>query len=171
VGTDEKVHVGSGVFAPRRIQLSAEDLLISDQVEVEADVVLEGRRYVVESLTIHRLPGGPPVTGELIRTIPVQQVVKLGVAGAVETERHGKRWPAGSELPKDLLRRLRADGPTDATLSLVGQIYVVAELTGDPPAKNVSSVLGIPQPTANNWIRRAKDRGHIDVAEGTGKRV
>jgi hypothetical protein len=58
--------------------------------------------------------------------------------------------------------RLVVASPTDETLLWVARIYVIAELAGDPPAKAVRESLGIPESTANNWIRRAKDRGILD---------
>lgn len=49
-------------------------------------------------------------------------------------------------------------------MTKVAEIYRRAADTGEPPARAVSEALSIPMPTANAWIRRAKDLGLLDEA-------
>jgi hypothetical protein len=148
-----KVHVGGGVYAPARIHVTDDQLSpLNLDVAITADLALDGRRYVVDEMTFKRRPDGAPVTGEMIRKIPVHSVLQFAVLSEVDMHL----------LSPDLLRRIRAEGPTNETLAVVAQLYILAELGGVPPAKNVCSILGVPIGTANNWIRRAKDRGHLD---------
>lgn len=160
-GMAPKVHVGGGVYAPVTIDVADEQLgSLALEVAITAKLALDGRRYVVNEMTFTRRPDGPPVTGEVIRRVPVHTVLQFAMLTEVEMFRDGV---SSVLLPPELLRRVRADGPTDETLAVVAQLYIFAELAGDPPAKNVSAVLGIPISTANNWIRRSKDRGYFDV--------
>lgn len=153
--------MGSDVYAPPRVDVTPDGLPdLGVPADIWATLVIEGRRYVVDSLTVRRVADGPAITSDLIRRIPVHTIVKYAVAGAAVMHRNGR--PAGMALPDDLLTAARAAGPTDETLALVAQLYVIAELTGDPPAKSVRTILEIPTATAGNWIRRAKDRGHLD---------
>jgi len=163
-----KVHVGSDVYAPTRVELT-----LTGMEDIGADVVavllLEGGRYVAQELHITRQDGGAPITSELIRRIAVQSLIRGTVRESVEL-RIAEPSPKGTArhrvtdvvlTPKER-RRIVSAGPTDETLLWVARIYVMAELAGDPPAKSVKENLGIPTSTAGNWIRRAKDRGILN---------
>lgn len=160
------IHVGSGIYAPARIQIDSDMMPEQSEVDYEATLVIEGSRYVVEELVLRRsrawdAPGGPPITGELIRKIPVQRIVKVAARIASGTlDESGEVTPLRF-TDADIERLVKA-GASDETLLAVAQIYATASLIGDPQAKNVAGVLGIPLSTAGYWIRRAKDRGFLD---------
>ena len=164
---EDMAHVGSDIYAPTRIELTAvgmDDLA----ADVTAVLVLDGRRYSVQELRITRREDGPPITGELIRRIPVKAIIRGSVSDSAELREPG-REVTFAEFTRilevddpDAARRMVTGGPTDEMLLWVARIYVMAELAGDPPAKAVKENLDIPMPTANNWIRRAKDRGILD---------
>lgn len=154
--------LGAGLYAPTHVNLHEAEVLPSESgLNVSADLVLEGGRYVVERLTTTRRPGGVPVTGEALRKIAIQDLVLVAVAGTVgPLDEQGN--PVPMRYSDEEVAAIRRQGPTDSTLSKVAQLYVIGRLVGTAPAKNVAAVLGIPMPTANNWIRRAKDRGLLD---------
>jgi hypothetical protein len=162
----QMIHVGSGIYALDRVQVDSSQMPEQSEVDYSATLVIEGLRYVVEELALRRsrawdAPAGPPITGELIRKIPVQRIVT--VAAMIES---GTLDESGEVTPlrftdADIERLVKA-GATDETLLAVAQIYVTSALAGDPPARSVREVLGIPASTANVWIRRAKDRGFLD---------
>jgi hypothetical protein len=178
------VSVGSDVYAPEQVELTQDDVedmagLRDIAVNFEAVLMLEGARYVVQDLRFIRREGGAPITSELIRRIPVQRIVRGVVTelaelrtdpGAVyESDGMRMRAPEQVVIPPDERGRLVGAGPTDETLLWVARVYVMATLAGDPPAKAVKENLGIPMPTANNWIRRAKDRGILKQQAPTGE--
>lgn len=137
-------------------------MLLADGSEFDISAVLrlDGSRYAVESLTFSRVDGGPSITGEHVRRVPIAGLVSAAVASEVRVEDEGGRLIRPS-LTGERRAALRAAGPTDETLREVATAYMFAQLSGEPTAKSVSVVLGIPIATANNWIRRAKDRGHL----------
>jgi hypothetical protein len=160
----DEVHVGNDLYAPEHVELT-----VTGVEGIGADLTgvlqLEGRRYVVQELRITRQDAGEPITSELIRGIAVQKLVRGVVRASVQLRiappSHEGISKAVVLAPKER-DRLVVAGPTDETLLWVARIYVIAELAGDPPAKAVRESLGIPESTANNWIRRAKDRGILD---------
>jgi hypothetical protein len=159
-----KVHMGGGIYAKTRVridstwvtQVHGEDV----ELDYSANIVLDGRRYVIDDLHIRRRPGGPAVTGELIRKIPVHHIMRRAVVDATEYRENGQ--VSQIRLTDSDLKRIVGNGPTDETLQWVARLYVSGELAGIAPAKNVRSILEIPTSTAGYWIRRAKDRGFLD---------
>lgn len=150
------------MYAPERIHLSDQQLWADESgLDLAVDLVMEDGRYVVEQLTATRAKGGPPITGVLLRKIAVQDFIEEAVVGYVG-ERDDEGNPVPLRFTAEDLSRLRGQGPVDETLRCVAMVYVIGRLIGTGSAKNVAGVLGIPLPTANNWIRRAKDRGFID---------
>jgi hypothetical protein len=163
---EDMAHVGSDIYAPTRVELTFTGM---DDIGVDyvAVLVLEGRRYVVQELRILRRDDGAPITSELIRGIPVAMTIRGAVSKLVELRidpdaDYQLRVPEQVVITPDERQRMVEAGPTDDTLLWVARIYIMAELAGDPPAKSVKETLDIPMPTANNWIRRAKDRGFLD---------
>lgn len=162
------VNVGLGLTAQRGIRGNMPG---GDEYPVDVDVVLllDGLRYVVDELTIHRREGGVSITGEHLRKIPVQEVVQevvkgLTWAGVADADGQiqapvtfGDKEPA--RLTRKEIKAIVEAGPTDQTLEVVARIYVIAELSGEPPAKSVRETFKVPPSTAGYWIRRAKDRG------------
>lgn len=152
------VDVGHGLSVPRGIKATYPG---GDEypADLEVDLVLDGRRYVVDVLTIRRQEGGVSITGEHIRKIPVQEIVLSLVKSLLGPV------PGSTESAKIARKEIKAAveaGPTDQTLEVVARFYVIAELAGEPPAKSVRETLKIPASTANVWIRRAKDRGILN---------
>ena len=158
------MHVGCGIYASPRVpvdstwvtQVHGEDV----ELDYSANIVLDGRRYVIDDLHIRRRPGGPAITSELIRKIPVHHIMRRAVVDETEYRENGQ--VSQIRLTDSDLKRIVGNGPIDETLQWVARLYISGELAGIAPAKNVSSILEIPMPTANNWIRRAKDRGFLD---------
>ena len=153
------VNVGLGLTAPRGIKGTMPG---GDEYPVDLDVVLilDGRRYVVDVLTIRRREGGVSITGEHLRKIPVQEVVQEVVKGLTMPVPFGRKEPA--KFTRKEIKTLVEAGPTDQTLEVVARIYVIAELSGEPPAKSVRETFKVPPSTAGYWIRRAKDRGILN---------
>jgi hypothetical protein len=177
IKSKDVVRVGSDVYAPEQVELTqtgVEDMagVRGIGVDFEAVLMLDGARYVVQDLRFIRREGGAPITSELIRRIPVQRIVRGVVTelaelrtdpdAVYESDGFRLRAPERVVITPDERERMVEAGPTDETLLWVARIYVMAGVAGDPPAKSVKETLDIPMPTANNWIRRAKDRGILN---------
>ncbi len=156
-----RVPLGQDIYAPSEIRHTYTDM--GDGLpDVALSLGLEGRRYVVTSLTFDRArDGGLPITSELIRRIPVQRMVNEAVGWAVELWMDGKIREV--VMPEELRASLVNQGPTDETLTWVARIYIMAEAAGLKPAQSVKESLKIPISTAGYWIRRAKDRGFMEL--------
>lgn len=143
--------------------------------DVRAVVVYDGERLVVDSLTVTRRPDGEPVTGEALRRITIQSMLRDNLRAATQI-----RGGVGSELPegtvaraqglisKDHADQLREAGPTSDTLAWVARIYRAADVVGDPPTKAVRETFGVSQSTAGNWIGRARSAGLIPPVRREG---
>lgn len=176
--SEDKVHAGSDLYAPTWVELTVTGMEDID-VDYVAVLVLEGWRYVVQELRILRRDDGPPITGELLRGIPVAMLIRGTVSNLVElrtdpdaayeSDGFRLREPEQVVITPDERRRMVEAGPTDDTLLWVARIYIMAELAGDPPAKSVKETLDIPTSTAGYWIRRAKDRGILKQPAATGE--
>lgn len=158
-----KVDIGGGVRVPARARLFLSE---DPPYELEAWVKLEAGRYVVEKLVIGRQAGGPPVTSEGIRGIPVQAIVREVIREAAErivnTGARGRATARWTRSNSDIAR-LRKAGPIDETLQVAADVYRVSRVIGDPPAKAVAQAFQIPQRTATYWIKLARERGFLET--------
>lgn len=118
--------------------------------DVAIDAVLENGRYVVESLSAQRTAGGPPITTEQLRLIPVGRILAEGLATLVRMT-----VPVSSGEA-----RITTDPrPLADDLSTVAAIYRIAYACGLPPTKTVAEMLGLPASTANKRVIRARREG------------
>lgn len=136
--------------------------------DVTAVVVYDGERLVVDSLKVSRRSDGEPVTGEALRKITVQAVLRDNLRAATRISGgRGSEIPPGTPargqqmLTEETAERLRLTGPEPETLEWVARIYRAADVVGDPPTKAVRETFGISQSTAGNWIGRARAAGLI----------
>jgi hypothetical protein len=138
---------------------------------VEVDVVPEAGRLVAQAVRVTNLPGGPAVTGEAIRSVPVAMLTKLAARHLMQfTEHEGyTEWEPGLTLDSATVARLRENGPRTETLEAVTYLYRLALLVGDPPTKVVETVLGVPRSTAGRWVAAARKHGLLGPSEGSGK--
>jgi hypothetical protein len=139
--------------------------------DLELRVVYEAGRFVVDELTVKRRTGGPPVTSEGIREIPVAALLRRAVEGQLmhvgpPIRGEGKTsWEMTWAGPVTLSERAQGGGgPSDADLRAVADVYHVAYATGGPPLKTVMNRLGLPRSTASRWIRMARERGLLGPA-------
>jgi len=166
------VSLGPGLVAPMvftwRSPRSFVDREGKNQLhDIEADIVFEEGRFVVDRLTIKRREDGPPVTTEALRSIAVATLLhvaaEFNVMPTAPTDGGGYKatWPM---LPMLSERAQAGGGPSDEDLRLVATVYQVAYATGGPPAKTVMDRLGLPRSTASRWIALARKRGLLGPA-------
>lgn len=157
----ELVHVKPDLVAPRRIPFKGEGPKGLD-VDIRADLVLEGRRYAISRLEVTRTADGVSITGELLRKIPVNRIVRIvrTVSPLVFIRRNEVDIPF--DVNAKVKRQVAENGPTPENLTWIARVYSAAELVGEQPAKQVQTTFSLPASTASYWIRRAKDRGLLD---------
>ncbi len=154
--------VGCGVAMPARLEYQCRDddfAALDVKLEVRYEPLV--MKYVLHGLTFVRDTPDVEVTGTVLRTVPVHELLKRATSKArVKPLLPGdfKSQEAGSFGPSDP-NSLVAQGPSDETLLSIARHYRVAEVIGLKPALYVQSFLGIPYPTVSNWISRAKTAG------------
>ena len=138
---------------------------------LELRVVHEDGRFVVDQLTVKRREGGPPVTTEGLREVPVAAFLRLAVESNVmrvgPTIRDGNTspWKLTWASPLALSERAKGGGgPSDEDLRTVAALYQVAYATGQAPTKLVMNRLDLPRSTASRWVRMARERGLLGPA-------
>jgi hypothetical protein len=142
---------------------------IGGPYRLELRVVHEDGRFVVDQLTVKRKPGGPPVTSEHLREVPVAAFLRLAVEHNVmhvgPTEHDGKTssWKLTWASPLALSERARG-GPSERDLQVVADVYHVAYATGQAPTRAVMERLDLPRSTAGRWVKMARERGLLGPA-------
>jgi len=163
--TKPSVAVAPGVLLPTRGRAELTDYH-GYNVEAIVSVDPDGAAVSVEQMTIRRREGGPAITGDGIRKLAVQAIVRSAVREGIH-DGIGRDIPTGSAavalgmLLTSEAARMKAAGPTDETIEWVGRVYQLSELVGDPPTQAVEQAFGVSRSTAGAWIGRARAAGHI----------
>jgi hypothetical protein len=139
---------------------------------LELRVVHEDGRFVVDQLTVKRREGGPPVTTEHLREVPIAALLRLAVEsnvvrvrGSATREGDTSSWELEWASPLALSERAKGGGgPSDEDLRTVAALYQVAYATGQAPTRLVMNRLELPRSTAGRWIRMARERGLLGPA-------
>jgi len=149
------VSLGEGVAVLVPVAMTVE--VAGMEVRVVADMV-DGRLACTE-LHVSQREGGPPVTTDAIRLIPVAQLVKAAAASYVmqtSTPSPGVTWGSPPVVPEGFPKA----GPTDDALRFVALVYRTSHAFGDPPTMAVES-LGLPRSTAIRWVSLARRKGFL----------
>jgi hypothetical protein len=140
-------------------------------VELVAHLNRDAGQYEIEAADIQRKPGGPPVTSEAIRRLPLLRILRDYLTSTtdylfvlnesdqdeiVEEVRDGRVYP----VPRRA-RELGQGRPTDEALQYVRFVYLVALVRAESPTKSVSDAFGLAPRTASHWVKLARDRGFI----------
>jgi hypothetical protein len=133
-------------FSPIRVQALGPEL----PCDVELRAEIEEGAYAVTAVRCTRRRGGGEVTGEAIRSVPVERILHAGA------------------LRVNKLFQPRADpsqGPTEENLRAVARIYRMAHLVRDNPTKAVSAALQLPYSSAARWVMQARRAGFLGPTE------
>ncbi|RCW38485.1 hypothetical protein DFQ14_12228 [Halopolyspora algeriensis] len=139
---------------------------------VHLHVQLENERLGVSDMRVEQRPGGPPVTGEALRSIVVAQFVRRSVRASINEQLpfdEPEARVANGILRTEDRDRMKEAGPVTETLRAVSQIYRFALAAGDAPTKAVQEVFEVPRYTADRWVAKAREREFLGPAEGPGK--
>lgn len=164
----DAVKVAPGLAMPALVAVSVEDL---NGYDVEVDVAPRDGRLIALAVRVSERPGGLPVTGEALRSVPVATLTKHAAARLLSFQQ--KDGYVEMSPPRALtaaaLDDLHAAGPSRESLEWVAYLYRLAVLMGEAPTKAVESALQLPRSTAGRWVALARQKGHLGPAEGPGK--
>ncbi len=163
----KRVLVAPGLVMPDVVTVYGEDVAGYD---VEIEVVPNDGRLVARDVRVLQREGGPAVTGEALRSVPVATLTKYAARHAMAHEyADGVTSMTVRVFNAEVAEHLRSAGPVSSTLEAVAYLYRVAVLMGEPPTKAVEETLGLPRSTAGRWVALARREGHLGPAEGPGK--
>src|SRR4029453_13909603 len=134
------INLGSGLAGWSPFPWPAEEGL---PYRLELRVVYEDGRFVVEQLTVKRREGGPPVTTEGLREVPIAALLRLAVeSNGGRVRRSAPRdddtssWEMTWASPLALSERAKGGGgPSDQDLRTVAALYQVAYATAPGPPR------------------------------------
>lgn len=163
--------VGGGMFraaVPTRVRVEpgVDDPEPLDHTVVMNLDVLDGR-LVCTCLEIVMTAGGPSVTAEVLRRIPVGRYLREAAASGLSVfevdPADERKTHAFVPPPLDFA----SGGMTDDVLHEVARLYHWALATGDAPLGLLERDYGVPRGKASRWIQVARRRGYVkdDAAE------
>ncbi|RCS67675.1 hypothetical protein CIK68_14255 [Brachybacterium alimentarium] len=153
----QRVEVAEGLVLPDRLR-GVESTPYEGQ-RVKLALELRAYRYRVVSLTLD-VEGEREITGSTLRKLPVGHLVN-GIAWTYART----PGPNGEERFSPIPQWDRPeDGPDSDTLLRVAHLFALEYASGGTPVRRIEADLDVPRSTAENWVRRAKDRGLIRAA-------
>jgi hypothetical protein len=164
------VPFGKGFALPKRFSEPFETKELPYRLEIE--VVLEGDRFICQSLRAERKKGGDPVTSQGLRKLPIQDLIRgasLGVLHRVKRNPEGNAWVL-QPLNRVSFRRFAKKGPTMEALEHVALVYRLAYAANESPTKAVQEAFGLARSTAERWVSKARDAGLIEIDDPRRKR-
>ncbi|MEE1617324.1 hypothetical protein [Brachybacterium sp. J153] len=157
----ESVELAPNLYAAQTSSGSAEteqrrpDGTVAFTVKTEVELV--HFRYEVRSLAIEtEHPGG--ISATFIRNYLVGDFASLGGRRSLAQLNEAGEWFSYRPF-------FRYEGPplspTDDVLKEVARIYACSYALSEKPTHRVEKGLNLKRSTAENWVRRAKDKGYI----------
>ena len=190
--TSQLARIGEQYALPARFQatITPEDAALP---VCHLRVVVENGRAVCDGLALERQPGGPPVSGDALRRVPVLEYVSraadnagywvLPGHGSEPIPFEGQTFPLRS-IPFDdvhvavpvggigrtaeykaATRAPRQQGRvTDETLRAVADVYREAIGKREAPTQAVMAEWHVSRTTASRYVRRAREAGFLGAA-------
>ena len=153
----------------RSVQLQE---LFGVQWKIETVWSKDGRRLQPESVTITSPdPMAAPVTGEVLRRLPVGSLFQEARRGAVQSANRLRTDPRMKSLVSALEKAgaHRGVATTPEELDALADVYKAAWESGEPVTKAVANHFGISTSTASKRIMRARAEGLLPQARRTGR--
>ncbi len=143
---------GLSVMWWKRVRIDDPDL----EGIVELELRDDGDRLVVSKLTAEGRPGGPPVSADLLRAIPLARMAPEAIEGSLgglvkvrSTGRKGSRITPGNLDALPMLER-------------VAVIYRAALFLGQPPTTMVAETLDVTRDAAAKRVQAARSAGLLE---------
>ncbi len=149
--------LGDGLAVPSPVTIT----VTGEPFDLVLEVELQAGRLVCRDLRVRQVDGGPPVTGEALRRIPVSEVIRVALEDLIERaeEIAPQTWESAPIGPPP--EHVARHGPTDEALRHVAAIYRFTYALGESPTKGVQDRLGLPRSTAGRWVALARERGFL----------
>jgi hypothetical protein len=119
---------------------------------LELELAAEGGRIVCERLTATRRPGGPPVTADVLKGLPVVGVVQMAAT----------TWGLMRKVGRGFEPVTVEDFEVLPELELVAVLYRRAYAIGDNPTAAVASALGVTRDVAAKRVQAARRAGLLE---------
>ena len=149
-----KHSLGSDLFFLWEPELSVDLPELPVVLKLKVDV--EDGRLVVMELTVTRRPDGPPVSVNVLRSIPVASLTALAVAESVGKSNSGPSWSTVTD----------ADALGDLThlpeLERVAVVYRWGYFIGENPTQWVAKKLEMSYAVAAKRVQAARLAGFLD---------
>lgn len=161
--------LAAAVPAVVRVQPADDD---HDPIDYDLEMTLDvvaGRMQCVRLCAVQR-DGGPPVTTENLRRIPVGQLVHFA-AFQMQLVRETIPVPDDPDalVVADEWRpppaNFASGGMTDEALEQLARVYRMALATGDRPYGVLEREFNLPRAKAARWISTARRRGILGVED------
>ena len=157
-GEGEKFRLGSGFLLLYRDNLEVDDDELGLHVALELEV--EDNRLVVTSFCARRLEGGPPVTAEALKSVPLVRWTQLAASGGflsglVRSETTAPGNYKATPATDDDLNKL-------PEVERAAVVYRGAYFVGLPPTSTVAEVLGVNKAVAAKRVQAARRAGLLE---------
>ncbi|QLD11369.1 hypothetical protein [Microbacterium oleivorans] len=149
-------------LGPDTVSALAEGQVIEANVSIEYSA--NAGRYRLTALDLRAPLDGPEITGALLRTVRVQEVVRATALSAMEPAERMVRSDAVDALSAAREASPISDFAVPDAVSLlnIAMLYRSAEIASDNPGQAVAEFFGMQRRTAANWIARARRAGYFD---------
>lgn len=163
------------IYSPFTVTAEVEGLEADVEVEVAA-VPAQGERagrLVCREVRVIQREGGPAITGQELRAVPVAWLTKVAAPQMAATDAPDVAPGVASTMALSgivtaKLAALAQQGPTAETLATVAYLYRLAVVVGNGPRVSIEEAFGISRSTAGRWISLARQRAHLGPVEGPG---
>lgn len=170
------VDLEEGIQVPERLRAEVSDMGLPAVIEIE--VAVRDGEVACERVALRSIQGGPPITGQMLRDLPVAQLASVLMANcALISDLSHAAWggldtsrvfvTGGESAPDEVyesVRQLttprRRRRVTDELLREVAAAYRENVDTG-APTKAVAEKLTVSHSTAARYVAQARDRGFL----------
>lgn len=161
-------YIGQGIGFPEVVEIST-PLEQGSDLPLTFTVIYSHveRRYVLRKTQIGAADSHVEITGQLIRSIPFQEILQAGLKKLRFFDTHTQELSPTTALnyrPENRDQLIK-QGPVKQSLETVALLYRIAEVLNVNQGKHVERALNIPYATAANWISRARSHGAFEAFE------
>jgi hypothetical protein len=157
--------VGGGLFraaVPTTVTVETTD---EDPEPLDFNLVMDldviDERLVCVRCEVSARPGGPPVTAEAMRRIPVARFLRQAAASGFTVVEVDPTDPATLRPFVPPQHDFADHGMTDDVLRDVARLYHWSLVVGEPPLGLLERDYGVPRGKASRWIATARRRGYV----------